>query len=144
VPIGVRLATTCWGITMAPSCVTFYTIAAPGAAPDGDRRGQEVDIVKIAITGGAGFLGYHLARGLGGEHELTLLDIAPFDPTDYPTGVRCHHVDVSDEDALCHLLAGQAVVIAAAAALPLCKRRDIRAITVRGPLNVLTAVRQNG
>jgi nucleoside-diphosphate-sugar epimerase len=103
-----------------------------------------VDLVKIAITGGAGFLGYHLARGLGGEHELTLLDIAPFDPTDYPAGVRCHNADVRDEDALCHLLAGQDVVIHAAAALPLWKRRDIRAINVRGTLNVLNAARHNG
>ncbi len=100
--------------------------------------------MKIAITGGAGFLGYHLARGLGGEHELTLLDIAPFDPAEYPGGVRCENADVRDEAALNRLFAGQDVIIHGAAALPLWKKRDIRAINVRGTVNVLDAARKNG
>lgn len=100
--------------------------------------------MKIAITGGAGFLGYHLARGLSGEHDVTLLDIAPFDPSEYPQGVTCHNADVRDESALCRLLAGQDAVIHAAAALPLWKQRDIRAINVRGTVNVLDAAQRNG
>ena len=100
--------------------------------------------MKIAITGGAGFLGYHLARGLGDEHELTLLDIAPFDLAEYPSGVRCEHADVRDEAALNSVLTGQDAVIHGAAALPLWKKRDIRAINVRGTLNVLDAARKNG
>lgn len=100
--------------------------------------------MKIAITGGAGFLGYHLTQGLCTEHELTLLDIAPFDPTEYPDGVTCHNADVRDGAALRRLLAGQDAVIHAAAALPLWKSAEIRAINVRGTVNVLDAARQNG
>jgi nucleoside-diphosphate-sugar epimerase len=100
--------------------------------------------MKIAITGAAGFLGYHLAQGLGAEHELTLLDIAPFDAAEYPQGVSFHDADVRDDAALRRLFAGQDAVIHAAAALPLWKKSEIRAINVRGTVNVLDAARQNG
>jgi nucleoside-diphosphate-sugar epimerase len=101
-------------------------------------------VVKIAITGGAGFLGYHLARELSSDHDLTLLDIAPFDPSEYPKNVVCHNADVRDESALRTLLAGHDAVIHAAAALPLWKKQEIRAINVRGTLNVLNAAQRNG
>ena len=100
--------------------------------------------MKIAITGAAGFLGYHLAQGLGAAHELTLLDIAPFDPAEYPAGAGFHDADVRDAAALRRLFAGQDAVIHAAAALPLWKKSEIRAINVRGTVNVLDAAQRNG
>lgn len=100
--------------------------------------------MKIAITGAAGFLGYHLAQKLGATHELTLLDIAPFDPNEYPDGATFHNADVRDDGALRRLFAGHDAVIHAAAALPLWKSGEIRAINVRGTLNVLDAARHNG
>jgi len=44
--------------------------------------------MRIAITGGAGFLGYHLANRLAPQGiEVVLLDIAEFDPSKYPDNV---------------------------------------------------------
>lgn len=100
--------------------------------------------MKIAITGGAGFLGYHLARGLGDDHDISLLDIATFDQSEYGRRVTCHNADVRDEAAMRTLLADHDVVIHAAAALPLWKSRDIKAINIRGTVNVLEAARRHG
>ena len=101
--------------------------------------------MRIAITGGAGFLGYHLANRLALQGiEVVLLDIAKFDPSEYPGNVICHNVDVRNAAALQSALKGADVVIHAAAALPLWRRKDIFDINVRGTQTVLKVARKNG
>jgi nucleoside-diphosphate-sugar epimerase len=101
---------------------------------------------SILITGGAGFLGYHLANTLAPRAgRLVLIDVAPLAPADYPPGAELVQADVRDANAISEALSrcGCDVVIHAAAALPLWKRREIFSVNVEGTRNVLeTAVRQ--
>jgi len=101
--------------------------------------------MRIAITGGAGFLGYHLANRLAPQGiEVVLLDIAEFDPSEYPDNVICRNVDVRNAAALQSTLKGADVVIHAAAALPLWGRKDIFDINVRGTQIVLEVAQKLG
>ena len=96
--------------------------------------------MKALITGGAGFLGYHLANYFGDKGiELSLLDIAPFDPSEYPTGSEFIDMDVRDLNGLERLFADSKFdfVIHAAAALPLWSKKDIFTTNVDGTRNVL-------
>ena len=44
--------------------------------------------MKLAITGAAGFLGYHLCAGLSQHYDTILgIDIAPFEEHEYPNNV---------------------------------------------------------
>lgn len=95
-------------------------------------------MMRIAITGGAGFLGYHLANRLASRGiEIVLLDIAQFDPSEYPDDVICYNADVRNAAALQAALKGANVVIHAAAALPLWRRKDIFDTNIRGTQTVL-------
>lgn len=99
---------------------------------------------RCAVIGGAGFLGYHLAHHLAPRGlPLTLVDVAPFEVSDYPPGVRCVQADARDP-ALAEILQGHAVVIHAAAALPSRSRREIVDVNVRGTRTVLDASRAAG
>jgi nucleoside-diphosphate-sugar epimerase len=101
--------------------------------------------MKVFITGGAGFLGLHLANKLAAQgHQLTLLDIADFDPAEYPSNISFHTGDVRDVKRLYALLEGQDAVIHAAAALPLWKPAEIMSVNVEGTRMVLEAARQRG
>ncbi len=96
----------------------------------------------IAVTGGAGFLGFHLASHLAEKGEQTaMLDIAPYVEADYPEGTGFLHADVRDIDSVRTALteAQASVVIHAAAALPLWKPEDIMQTNVEGTRNVLQA-----
>jgi nucleoside-diphosphate-sugar epimerase len=101
--------------------------------------------MRITITGGAGFLGYHLARAgvLRGDH-VRLLDIAAYEPSDYDAAVECRTGDVRDRAALKEAFAGADVVIHAAAALPLWKPAEIVEINVEGTRAVLETAREVG
>ena len=93
--------------------------------------------MNILITGGAGFLGMHLASYFSKRgHTLTLVDIAEFDKGDY---FKCKTVfcDVRDKNKLDGLIRGQDVVIHTAAALPLWKESDIYSTNIDGARNVL-------
>jgi nucleoside-diphosphate-sugar epimerase len=103
--------------------------------------------MRIIVTGGAGFLGYHLAHILSGRGEdIHLVDIAPFHPEDYagagPGRVTWEHGDVRDFAAMERIFKGADVVIHAAAALPLWPARDIYTINITGTGNVLGAARR--
>jgi len=101
--------------------------------------------MRIAITGGAGFLGYHLANRLAPQGiEVVILDIAKFEPTEYPGEVICYNVDVRNATVLQDALKGADVVIHAAAALPLWKHEEIFDINVRGTQTVLEVAQKNG
>lgn len=97
--------------------------------------------MKIVITGGAGFLGFHLAQGMR-EHELVLLDIADFVPSEVPEGAQTMQADVRDRDALRTACAGADVVLHAAAALPLWKPAEIRSVNLDGTRAVLEVARE--
>ncbi len=95
--------------------------------------------MKILITGGAGFLGYHLARYLDKKgYELILNDIHEFDKSEYPGEYKLILADVRDKKKMDDLISQVDIVIHAAAALPLAKPDEIKTTTVNGTKNVLS------
>jgi len=87
---------------------------------------------RYLVTGGAGFLGINLVRWLLERgQDVTSLDLAPFD---YPERDRVRVVDgdIRDRAAVTRAIAGAAVVVHAAAALPLYAPADIRSTDVDG------------
>ena len=94
--------------------------------------------MKILITGGAGFLGYHLARYLDKKrYELILNDIHEFDKSEYPGDYKLILADVRDKKKMDKLISQVDIVIHAAAALPLAKPDEIKTTTINGTRNVL-------
>jgi nucleoside-diphosphate-sugar epimerase len=97
--------------------------------------------MKYAITGGAGFLGLHLARRLLADgHEVRTLDTAPLDDAELERSVEELGGDVRDTDAVHRVCAGADIVVHAAAALPIqASRAWIRSVNIDGTANVLEA-----
>lgn len=101
--------------------------------------------MKLAITGGAGFLGYHLCNRLSHKYdEIFLLDIAPIDTEEYPANIKYFNADVRNLEQIDSILKkGIDIIIHAAAALPLWKKRDIFDININGTRAVLEAALNN-
>src|SRR2546430_16924686 len=99
-----------------------------------------------AISGGAGFLGLHLARRLLADgHRVRTLDLAPLDDPQLERSVEELRGDVRDPRLVRELVAGADVVVHAAAALPIqASRASIFAANVDGTANVLAAAREAG
>ena len=99
-----------------------------------------------AISGGAGFLGLHLARRLLADgHQVRTLDVVPLDDAELENSVEELRGDIRDADRVRELVAGADVVVHAAAALPIQASRDsIRSVNVAGTENVLQAGRDAG
>jgi nucleoside-diphosphate-sugar epimerase len=97
-----------------------------------------------AISGGAGFLGLHLARRLLADgHEVRSLDLVPLDDPD----LDVHELrgDIRDEAACRRLLDGARILVHAAAALPIRgSREEIRSVNVDGTLTLLSAAAEAG
>jgi len=111
-----------------------------------ERSNMMLSNKRILVTGGAGFLGYHVANAFARRGvELTLIDIAKYDPGDYPKNVELLQMDVRDLDGLNRLLSAKSydLVIHAAAALPLWKKREIFDVNINGTSNVLKAAKAN-
>lgn len=90
--------------------------------------------MRWAITGGAGFLGLHLARRLlASGHEVRTLDLAPLDDAELEQRVEELRGDVRDLSAVVRLVEGADVLVHAAAALPIqASRESIRSVNVGG------------
>jgi nucleoside-diphosphate-sugar epimerase len=99
-----------------------------------------------SISGGAGFLGLHLARRLLADgHQVRTLDVVPLDDPGLEAAVEEQRGDVRDRDAVARLVAGADVVVHAAAALPIqASRNTIRSVNVGGTENVLRASDEAG
>src|SRR5947199_68277 len=85
-----------------------------------------------AISGGAGFLGLHLARRLLADgHEVRTLDVVPLDDAELERSVQELRGDIRDRARVRELVAGADVVVHAAAALPIqASRESIRSVNV--------------
>jgi nucleoside-diphosphate-sugar epimerase len=99
-----------------------------------------------AISGGAGFLGLHLARRLLADgHRVRTLDVVALDDAELERSVDELRGDVREGDRVRELVRGADVVVHAAAALPIQASRDsIRSVNVAGTENVLQAARDAG
>jgi nucleoside-diphosphate-sugar epimerase len=103
-------------------------------------------VATWAISGGAGFLGLHLARRLLDDgHDVRTLDVAPLDDAELEHSIEELRGDVRDAGRVRELCAGADVVVHAAAALPIqASRASIRSVNVGGTENVLLAARDSG
>jgi nucleoside-diphosphate-sugar epimerase len=99
-----------------------------------------------AISGGAGFLGLHLARRLLADgHDVRTLDVVPLDEPELERSVDELRGDVRDVARVGRLVESADVVVHAAAALPIqASRSAIRSVNVGGTENVLVAARDAG
>lgn len=101
---------------------------------------------KILITGGAGFLGVHLARRLLKDgYQVTLFDLANLNAQDLIGKVDVIIGDVRKSKDVEHAIKNQDYVIHAAAALPILQsKKEIFSVNVDGTKNVLEASLKNG
>ena len=99
-----------------------------------------------SISGGAGFLGLHLARRLLADgHDVRTLDVVPLDDAELERSVDELRGDIRDRDSVGKLVQGADVVVHAAAALPIqASRGSIRSVNVGGTENVLRAADDAG
>jgi nucleoside-diphosphate-sugar epimerase len=102
--------------------------------------------MKWAISGGAGFLGLHLARRLLADgHSVRTLDVAPLGDAELERSVEELSGDVRDPRAARDLVEGADVLVHAAAALPIqASRESIRSVNVGGTATLLAAAREAG
>jgi nucleoside-diphosphate-sugar epimerase len=102
--------------------------------------------MRVAVSGGAGFLGLHLTRRLVGDgHTVRTLDLAAHDDPGLQGDVEEVLGDVRDETSARALVDGAEIVVHAAAALPIQSSRDaIRSVNVDGAANVLDAALEAG
>ena len=93
----------------------------------------------VSISGGAGFLGLHLARRvLADGGSVRTLDVAPLDDRELERGVEEVRGDIRSERDVHSLVDGADVLVHAAAALPIqSSRKAIRSVNVEGTANVL-------
>jgi nucleoside-diphosphate-sugar epimerase len=100
----------------------------------------------LLITGGAGFLGYHLCNRLSKNFkEIIILDIAPFYTEEFPKNVKYYNIDITNKSQLEQVIKKEKpdLIIHGAAALPLYKSSIIWNVNVNGTKNVLEIALQN-
>ena len=96
-------------------------------------------MTRVVITGGAGFLGLHLARRLLADgFDVRTLDVAALDDAGLEGAVEEIRGDVRDEHDVRRAVEGADVVVHAAAALPIqASREAIRSVNVEGAAVVM-------
>ena len=99
-----------------------------------------------AISGGAGFLGLHLARALlAAGADVRTLDLAPLDDRELETSVYELRGDIRDARRARQLCRGADVLVHAAAALPIqASSENIRSVNVAGSATLLAAAHEAG
>jgi nucleoside-diphosphate-sugar epimerase len=99
-----------------------------------------------AISGGAGFLGLHLARRLLADgHSVRSLDLVPLAEPELEREVEELRGDVRDPRAAGRLAEAADVLVHAAAALPIRgSGGEIRSVNVDGTATLLAAAREAG
>ncbi len=95
----------------------------------------------VAISGGAGFLGLHLARRLLAQGaQVRTLDLVPLADAGLEASVEELHGDVRDPGACARLVQDADVLVHAAAALPIqAARESIFSVNVGGTAALLAA-----
>lgn len=94
--------------------------------------------MKILITGGSGFLGFHLIkRFLKDKHQLTILDRDDLPETKLLTKLKFLKGDVRDSNLIKSACQNQDLIIHAAASLPLESPDQITTTTINGTQNII-------
>jgi nucleoside-diphosphate-sugar epimerase len=102
--------------------------------------------MRWAISGGAGFLGLHLARRLlADEQQVRTLDVVPLDDPALEAAVDELRGDVCETTDAMRLVDGADVLVHAAAALPIqASRESIRSVNVGGTATIFAAALEAG
>jgi len=101
-------------------------------------------MAKLVVTGGCGFLGFHICRKLASKYsKILVVDIDEFRKNEYPRNVEYKKIDVRDAEGLKKAFKGYDAVVNGAAALPLWSPKDIYSTNVDGMRNVLEAAKAN-
>lgn len=98
--------------------------------------------MKVLITGGAGFLGYHIANDLADKSAtFVLYDKVPAELHEFPAGTVGEVGDICDAARLREVFERHRpdAVVHGAAALPLCSPQEIHDVNIGGTRNVLQA-----
>ena len=100
---------------------------------------------RYLVTGGAGFLGINLVRYLRQRgHEVTSLDVAPFDYADMVSQIRIVTGDIRNRADVDQAMEGVDLVVHTAAALPLYKKEDIYSTDIDGTRTVFESALAHG
>ncbi len=99
--------------------------------------------MKITITGGGGFLGWHLAHYFS-DDEVLLFDFDASLFKDIPKNASCFRGDIRNKNHLMSAISDSDIVIHAAAALPLAPEKEIFETNVTGTKNVLEVSKKLG
>jgi len=109
---------------------------------------QKLTNQSILITGGAGFIGSHLARTLSKDAELTVLDnLSTGDPANIPNQARTITEDVSKRDIISKLDTNSTIIFHQAGLVSVSQSIETpyesHTTNATGTLNILDAARQN-